>query len=48
MITALRDVGLRGATAWEVWPQLAWLAGWVAATALVAVRSSGSASSPSP
>ena len=38
MITALRDVGLRGATAWEVWPQLAWLAGWVAATALVAVR----------
>ncbi len=38
MITALRDIGLRGATAWEVWPQLAWLAGWVAATALVAVR----------
>lgn len=38
MITALRDIGLQGATAWEVWPQLAWLAGWVAATALVAVR----------
>ena len=38
MITALRDIGLRDATAWEVWPQLAWLAGWVAATALVAVR----------
>ena len=38
MITALREIGLRGATAWEVWPQLAWLAGWVAATALVAVR----------
>ena len=38
MITALRDVGLQGATVWEVWPQLAWLAGWVAATALVAVR----------
>ena len=38
MITALRDIGLQGATAWEVWPQLAWLAGWVATTALVAVR----------
>ena len=38
MITAMRDIGLRGATAWEVWPQLAWLAGWVAATAVVAVR----------
>ncbi len=38
MITALRDIGLHGATAWEVWPQLAWLSGWVAATALVAVR----------
>ena len=38
MITALREIGLQGATAWEVWPQLAWLAGWVAATALVAVR----------
>lgn len=38
MITALRDIGLRDATAWEVWPQLVWLAGWVAATALVAVR----------
>ena len=38
MIEALRDIGLRGATAWEVWPQLAWLAGWVAASAVVAVR----------
>lgn len=38
MITALREVGLQGATAWEVWPQLAWLAGWTAATAMVAVR----------
>ena len=38
MITALRDVGLHGATAWEVWPELAWLAGWVAATSLVAIR----------
>ena len=38
MITALRDIGLHGATLWEVWPQLAWLVGWVAATSLVAVR----------
>ena len=34
MITALRDIGLHGATLWEVWPQLAWLVGWVAATSL--------------
>ena len=38
MITALRDIGLHGATLWEVWPQLAWLVGWVAATSLAAVR----------
>ena len=38
MITALREIGLHGATLWDVWPQLAWLAGWVAATAVAAVR----------
>ena len=38
MINALREIGLHGAKAWEVWPDLAWLAGWVAATALVAIR----------
>ena len=38
MISALRDIGIHGATIWEVWPELAWLAGWVAATSLAAVR----------
>ena len=38
MIAALREIGLHGATVWEVWPQLAWLTGWTAVTGLVAVR----------
>ena len=38
MITALRDIGLYGANIWEVWQQLAWLAGWLVATSVVAVR----------
>ena len=38
MITALRDIGLEGATILDVWPELAWLVGWVAATSLVAIR----------
>ena len=38
MITALRDIGLQGATIVDVWPELAWLGGWVAATSLMAVR----------
>lgn len=38
MITALRDIGIHGATLWEVWPELAMLAGWVAVTALAAIR----------
>lgn len=38
MLTALRDIALQEAALWEVWPQLAILAGWAAATALVAVR----------
>lgn len=38
MIAALREIGLEGATILDVWPEMAWLAGWVAATALVAVR----------
>lgn len=38
MISALREIGLHGATLWDVWPELAWLAGWVAATAVAAVK----------
>lgn len=38
MITALREIGLHGANIWEVWQQLAWLAGWLVATSVVAVR----------
>ena len=38
MINALREIGLHGATLGDVWPELAWLAGWVAATSAVAIR----------
>ena len=38
MISALREIGLHGATLWDVWPELAWLAGWVAATSVAAVK----------
>ena len=38
MINALREIGLHGATLWDVWPELAWLAGWVAATSVAAVK----------
>ncbi len=38
MITALREIGIQGAALWDVWPELAWLVGWVAATTLIAVR----------
>lgn len=38
MINALRDIGLHGATLTDVWPELAWLGGWVAATSAVAVK----------
>ena len=38
MLTALRDIGIHGATIWEVWPEMAILAGWVAATSLVAIK----------
>ena len=38
MLTALRDIALAEATLWQVWPQLAILTAWVAATALAAVR----------
>ena len=38
MLTALRDIGLREAALWAVWPQLAIMAGWAAVTGLAAVR----------
>ena len=38
MLDALRDVAINSAPLWETWPQLAALAGWAAATAIVAVR----------
>ncbi|MFQ6027329.1 MAG: ABC transporter permease [Dehalococcoidia bacterium] len=38
MLSALREIAIGSAPLWEVWPQLAVLSGWVAATALVAVK----------
>ncbi len=38
MLTSLREIGIHGATIWEVWPEMAALAGWVAATSLVAIK----------
>ena len=38
MLDALREVAINSAPLWETWPQLAALAAWAAATALVAVR----------
>ncbi len=38
MISAMRDVSIYNAQIWDVWPQLAALAGWVVITALVAVK----------
>ena len=38
MLDALREVAINSAPPWETWPQLAALAAWAAATALVAVR----------
>ena len=38
MLDALRDVALNSAPLWETWPQLAALAAWAAATAIIAVR----------
>ena len=38
MLDALREVAINSAPLWETWPQLATLAAWAAATALVAVR----------
>ena len=38
MIAAMRDIALHEASLAQVWPELALLTGWVAATALVAVR----------
>ena len=38
MLEALRAIAIHEATLWQVWPQLAILAGWVAGTSLVAIR----------
>ena len=38
MLSALRDVAIDSAPIWETWPDLAVMGGWVAATALVAVK----------
>ena len=38
MLVALRDVAIDSAPIWETWPQLAVMGGWVAATALAAVK----------
>jgi ABC-2 type transport system permease protein len=38
MLSAMREVAIDSAPIWEVWPQLAALGGWMAATALTAVR----------
>ena len=38
MLSAMREVAIDSAPLWEVWPQLAVLGGWVAATALAAVK----------
>ncbi len=38
MLAALRDIALDGEPIWDTWPYLAALCGWVAATALAAVK----------
>jgi ABC-2 type transport system permease protein len=38
MLSAMREVAIDSAPIWEVWPQLAALGGWAAATALAAVK----------
>ncbi len=38
MLDALREVAINSSPLWETWPQLAALAAWAVATALVAVR----------
>ena len=38
MIAAMREIALHEASLTQVWPELALLAGWVVATALIAVR----------
>lgn len=38
MLSAMREVAIDSAPIWQVWPQLAALGGWVAATALAAVK----------
>lgn len=38
MLTALREVAIYDAPLWQVWPQLAALGGWIAGTAVVAIK----------
>ena len=38
MLSALREVAIGSAPLWDVWPQMAVLTGWVAATSAVAVK----------
>jgi ABC-2 type transport system permease protein len=38
MLSALRQVAIDGAPLWEVWPQLAIMGAWIAATALAAIK----------
>ena len=38
MVSAMRAVGIESASLWQVWPQLAVLAGWVVVTGLAAIK----------
>jgi ABC-2 type transport system permease protein len=38
LLTALREVAIYDAPLWQVWPQLAALGGWIAGTAVVAIK----------
>ena len=38
MLSAMRAVGIESASLWQIWPQLAVLAGWVAVTGLAAIK----------
>ena len=38
MLSAMRAVGIESASLWQIWPQLAVLAGWAAVTGLAAIK----------
>ena len=38
MISGMRDIAIGSQPLWAVWPQLAALGGWVAATSLLAIK----------